>query len=286
MPTESSRTVAILGPLGTYTHQACLQMFGDAVKLAPEPTIVATFNALSNTVPLALLPAENSTHGSVVDTYNLLRLQDVGSRVRIAGETTLRIEHCLIGPKGMRIEDVREVVSHEQALGQCTTFLNDHLPNATQKSCSSTAEAARQVLLDEPGAGRAAISCAVVVSLYPGSCIIRRGIQDQGENYTRFFLLSSCSLHFTGSQSPKRVVFRLQPQLQGDGIVPLLLALALPTTKIDRRPSLLPKPFHDVYLIEADVRDEEDVGPALARVRAAGGEIVLLGSWEWPVACP
>jgi len=76
-----------------------------------------TYEALSGNVQDALLPSENSTHGHVVDTYDLLRLPDVGTRVRIRGDTVLRIEHCLIAQGGVSFDDIRVVLSHEQVRG-------------------------------------------------------------------------------------------------------------------------------------------------------------------------
>lgn len=270
--------VAFLGPLGTYSHQACLQLCGNDVQLIPQPTITAAYEAISEDVPYALLPAENSTHGYVVDTYDILRLPDLGARVRVHGETTLRIGHCLVAPHGMALADVRAVVSHEQALGQCAQFLRAHLPTAQRVKCASTAEAALQVLADAPGAGRAAICCAVVVELYPGLQILQANIQDQGDNFTRFLLLATRPLALTGDRP--RALLRVQPQPGGTGIVWLLGALDLTTLKVDRRPSLLPAPFHDVYLVETEVDSEQDVDAALKRVRELGAECTLLGTWH------
>ncbi|KZW00640.1 PDT-domain-containing protein [Exidia glandulosa HHB12029] len=269
--------VAFLGPLGTFSHQATLQLFGEDITLAPRSTILATYGTLSDEIPFALLPAENSTHGYVVDTYDILRLPDVGSRFHITGETTLRIEHCLVAPDGTRLEDVKVVLSHEQALGQCAQFLREHLPNVSRLKCASTAEAARLVLQDEAGAGRAAISCAVVLTQYSGLQMLRQGIQDQGENFTRFLLLSTQQ---SEEQMPTRALLRIQLPSKACDIVPLLVKLGLSTLKIDRRPALSPQPFHDVYLVEVQLRDGDDVDAALKRVREAGGEAVLLGSWS------
>ncbi|KAH7104457.1 PDT-domain-containing protein [Auriculariales sp. MPI-PUGE-AT-0066] len=276
----SHPTVAFLGPLGTFSHQACMQMFGSDTQLLPQPTITAAYEALSDFVPDTLLPSENSTHGYVVDTYDILRLPEVGSRVRIRGDTVLQIEHCLVAPVGLAFDDIRVVLSHEQALGQCSNFLRSSLPHTTQLKCASTAEAARLVLQDLPGAGRAAICSRIVVSLYPGLQILRQSIQDQGDNFTRFLHLSTADSKLTGSNaSENRAILRIELPSTTADVFSVLCALQLPVIKLDRRPSLASEPFHDSYLVEVTTTGDTDFEAATKRVAQAGGRAALLGQW-------
>ena len=77
------------------------------------------FEALSPDVPLALVPQENTTHGYVVETYDLLRSPRAGKEIFVRGEAILTIKHSLVVKKGVNLEDIENVLSHAQV----TTFL-------------------------------------------------------------------------------------------------------------------------------------------------------------------
>ena len=150
-PDRSSRPkLAFLGPPGTYshqasapdisphglnleqTHQAAHDRFGDAVEYLPQRTIrgpsrpphslphindlmrADAYEALSDDVPLALLPFENSAFGSVLETLDLLARAPAGTARFVHGETTLRVRHCLLVRRGTPLGSVRRVLSHEQ----------------------------------------------------------------------------------------------------------------------------------------------------------------------------
>jgi prephenate dehydratase len=72
-------------------------------------------NSVSSAIPLALIPQENSTFGAVIETDDLLCLHPIGKEIFVAGETTLGIQHCLLVRKGVELEHIDTVLSHEQA---------------------------------------------------------------------------------------------------------------------------------------------------------------------------
>lgn len=81
------------------------------------------YNAISSAIPLALIPQENSTFGAVIETDDLLRLPTAGNSVFVVGETTLRIQHCLLVRKGVKLENINTILSHEQASrSSCVAF--------------------------------------------------------------------------------------------------------------------------------------------------------------------
>ncbi len=176
--------VAFQGTRGAYSWLACRKHFGEKV----EPIGYSTFAAAARAVErgeadLALLPIENVLAGSIYEVYDLLS----EGRLHVVGEEVLRIEHCLIGFAGVAIEQIRAVSSHPVALRQCTTFL-DSLPNAESRSYIDSAEAVRYVK-ESADATLAAIASREAAELY-GLEVLREGISDHPENYTRFWVIA------------------------------------------------------------------------------------------------
>jgi len=245
--------IAFLGPEGTYSHQAAFELFGSTAKYLPRSTIADTYAALK-IAPYALLPWENSLHGSVIETLDLLRNEDIGRKVHITGEVTVPVQHCLLVRKGVRLSDVRKVMSHEQALGQCSTYLTSRLPRAELVKVPSTAEAARLVATAGDGAECAAISSKICLSLYPGLEIAGEGVQDANDNYTRFVLLGTAAFwRLPTGRCSSHAVLRLSTRSTGsfslNSMLHLISGVDLAISRIDRRPSLLSRPFHDVYFL-------------------------------------
>src|SRR6195952_1434064 len=119
MPSGDVRRVAIQGERGSNSHMAALEMLG-AVEIVPCTLSSDVIDSvITGRADGAVLPIENSLHGSVAEHYDLL-LQHA---VRIDRESLLRIRHNLIAVPGVRLEDVRHVISHPVALSQCRRFL-------------------------------------------------------------------------------------------------------------------------------------------------------------------
>ena len=115
------RRIAIQGERGSNSHMAAVEMLG-AVEVVPCGVSAEVIDAvLRGRVEAAVLPIENSLHGSVAEHYDLL----LGSAVRIEGESLLRIRHNLIAAPGVKLEEVRTVLSHPVALSQCRKFLGE-----------------------------------------------------------------------------------------------------------------------------------------------------------------
>ncbi|CAD6578188.1 MAG: hypothetical protein TREMPRED_002131 [Tremellales sp. Tagirdzhanova-0007] len=149
------------------------------------------------------MPLQNTIHGGVTETLDCLLSGSVSaspgvtgslagpSRPRVMGDLELPIRHSLVAKRGVRMEDVRWVRSHEQALGQSSIFLSTHLPNAERRPWPSTAGAAlslHQSNDEEDGEG-AAICSRAVLDEQPELVSLQDGIQATSENYTRFLLL-------------------------------------------------------------------------------------------------
>ncbi|KAJ7134971.1 Prephenate dehydratase-domain-containing protein [Mycena crocata] len=278
-------TVAFLGPLGTYSHQAAYDRFGSSVVYHECRTITDVFNAVSSKVShIGVVPQENSIFGSVVETYDALRKPDVGF---IRGEKVLRVQHCLLTRTGVKREDIRCIKSHEQALGQCRGFLAQNFPSASLEKVASTAAAARDVLSSSDSAAICSRLCATV---FDGLEILFEGIQDEDSNFTRFYVLTATqdSRLPSSADSQTRILLRLASRREGNpvSITQLLTALAMSVSRLDRRPQLdSPRYFQDVYFVELERGETDgpswssDIDHAIKRIRDAGGEAELIGLW-------
>ena len=117
-------SVAFLGPAASFAHQAALARFGDTADAVPQTSIAAIFTAVeAGVASCGVVPVENSTYGTVSDTFDMF----YQTSANICGEISLRIHHHLLSHSGF--EDLEEICSHPQALGQCRQWLQQHLPH-------------------------------------------------------------------------------------------------------------------------------------------------------------
>ncbi|KLO14474.1 PDT-domain-containing protein [Schizopora paradoxa] len=299
-----SPAVAFLGPLGTYTHQAAYNRFSTSVTYEAKNSIAGVFESLSSTIPLAVIPKENSIFGSVVETYDQLRSKAVGSTVFIRGEISLAVQHCLLVRKGIRLENVTRVLSHEQALGQCTQFLSEKLPNAKTVKMPSTASAATALFEPEYGSTSAAICSKICVNLFEGLEVLFEGVQNEKSNFTNFWVLAtSLDLPLPGTSSTKdsgRAIIRLASLTEAPDVLSTLASLGLFVNRIDRRPYAGDIPFRDIYFVEVskhadrvvngiessskpiengEIRWRDVVESAIRRIDSGKWEARMIGIW-------
>jgi len=178
--------IGFQGEPGAFSQEAVNQLFGVAgARIVPFVRFQDVFRALtSEEIDAAVIPVENTLHGSVHENYDHLLTFDV----RIVGETSVRIVHNLIAAPGVGLRDVRRVFSHPVALNQCLKFFLSH-PALEQAPYYDTAGSVKMVVADKlPDA--AAIGSAVAAAIYGGH-ILRRSVEDDRKNFTRFVLLNS-----------------------------------------------------------------------------------------------
>jgi len=176
--------IAFQGERGAFSEEAALKLLGADVALVPCSTFDATFAAIrNNSADYVLAPMENSLAGSVHRSFDLL----VESGLHIVGEVIIPIVHNLIGVPGATLEKIASVESHPVALAQCEQFFIEH-PRLKRIPAEDTAGSVREVM----GAGdatRAAIASKRAAELYD-AMILQEHLEDDRENYTRFFLLA------------------------------------------------------------------------------------------------
>jgi prephenate dehydratase len=178
------RRVAFQGERGAFSQVAVEQLLGRDVKLVPRERFEQVFRSLTDRkVDAAVIPIENTLHGSVHENYDHLLNFDLS----IVGETHVRIAHCLIVQPGVKLRDIRHVYSHPVALNQCLRFLGEH-PEWERVPFYDTAGSVKMLMEEQPQHS-AAIASAIAAEIYGGR-ILRRNIEDDRANFTRFFLLA------------------------------------------------------------------------------------------------
>ena len=220
--------IICFGVSGTYTHQACRKLFPHAAP-AFRPTFHDVFTALENgEADFAVVPIENSSAGSVTDVYDLM----LQYRFSIAAATRLPLEHCLAAKENVRIEDIKTVYSHEQALYQCSDYLRSH--TVSQEVCHSTAAAADMVSRSDRN--DIAAICSEEAAQKYGLSVLMRGFQNNPHNTTRFLVISK-KLYIEPSADKISLCFSL-PHVTGSLYNTLcrFAADGLNLTKIESRP--------------------------------------------------
>ena len=171
------------GEPGAYAEEASIRFFGTDCDRTNTVTWEDIFVALRDgSADYGVLPIENSSTGSINQVYDLLARYGA----YIVGEQTIRVDHCLMAPKGATPDTVRQVCSHEQGLFQCEEYLKDKGWN--RKVMLNTAAAAKWVA-DSGDISLAAIGSCHAAELY-GLDILAEGINTNRENFTRFVIVS------------------------------------------------------------------------------------------------
>lgn len=241
----SSAIVACQGTEGAYSQQICDKLFAN-------PTIMYmnSFRGVFDAVEQGLcrygiLPVENSIHGSVGEVYDLMD----SHKFCIVRSSRLQINHCLLTKPGTSVSDIKEIFSHEQAIGQCEKFLSEH-KEIKVTICENTAVAAKMVSESERH-DVAAISSGICAELY-GLSVIAEDIQDFSNNYTKFICISKKPEIYPGADKIS-VIVRL-PHRPGAlyDLMSKFAALGINLTKIESRP-IRNRDFEFMFYLEMEV---------------------------------
>ena len=278
-------TAAFQGELGAFSQEAVRQLLGDRASVAPFQRFDEVFRALTDkNVDTAVIPIENTLAGSVHENYDHLLEYDV----RIVGETNVRIVHNLIAPPGVRLRDIHRVFSHPVALSQCLDFFVKN-PQIERVPYYDTAGSVKMIVGDKLS-DAAAIASSIAASIYGGD-ILRRSIEDDRRNYTRFFLLRRTKEAERQAKAARRaragggrwktsIVFttRNTPGALFRAISALALR-DLNLTKIESRP-LRGKPWEYLFYVDFLGRDDEEPARnALGHLRELADFLRVLGSY-------
>ena len=272
--------VAFQGERGAFSTEAVRRFLGDDVELAPCASFEEVFRRLDRgEADRAVLPMENTLAGSVHENFDLL----LRYRMAILAETQVRIVHNLIAPPGVDFKHVRRVFSHPVALNQCRTFFRKH-SRIAPVSFYDTAGSVKMLMEQRPP-DAAAIAPAAASTIY-GAKTLMRGLEDDKENFTRFFLLARTRRGLDISRASKTSIVFTTPNKPG-ALFRCLAVLALREinlVKIESRP-LRGKPWE--YLFYLDFLGRPGSGPgdkeiknALRHLAEMTDMLRVLGSYE------
>ncbi len=265
--------VACQGVEGSYSQQACDRVFSFA-NIMYFKNFAGVFNAVEKGLcQYGVLPIENSSHGSVNEVYDLMR----NSNFHIAHSIKLHISHCLLGKKGVKLEDVKEIVSHEQAIGQCSNFLAT-LPNVKVTVCENTATAAK-IISESDRNDIATLSSRDCAAIY-GLSIIKERVHNTDNNYTRFIVISKNLEIYPGADKIS-IMFDVNNTPGAlSRILARLSSLGLNMTKLESRP-LPGTDFRYMFYMdfEASVYSDEVID-LLCEMSSTIERFAFLGSYK------
>jgi prephenate dehydratase len=263
---------AFQGEPGAYSEMACYDFFGREVETLPLPGLEEVFRAVSDgTAEMGVVPIENSYAGTVTQSYDLLLTHDLF----IVGETYQRIIHCLLANPGARLDQIRRVYSHPQALEQCDAFLSSL--GAEGIPTRDTAGAARRV--KEGGSlEEGAIAHEACAGIY-GLDLLKKSIETNQQNTTRFVIISRRHLKVTKDVktsllfATKHIPAALYKCLGG------FATNGVNLTKIESRPHKAEKAGYLFYLDLEGHPEDANVKEALRELHFFASYVKMLGSY-------
>lgn len=268
---ESPLKVAFLGPEATFTHLAGVKRFGLSAEFVPQTSLAKVFQEVSlGKANYGVVPIENSTEGIVSYTLDLF----VEFPLKICGEIKLPIIHNLLS-KVKSLKEIKKVYSHPQALAQCRSWLDSHLPGIKTVETASTAKAAE---IASTEAGAAAIASEYAAGHYQLN-VLAKHIEDLSNNFTRFVVIAKKDCGATG-QDKTSVMFSAKDEV---GILHRLLSpLAkekINLSKIESRP-LKGRAWEYIFFVDMDGhRENPKVKRALEKMAKGCAFIKILGSY-------
>ena len=266
--------IAIQGEPGAFSHEAALKLAAGA-EIVPCALSAEVFAALdAGAADAAAIPIENSLAGSVLEHFDLLLKHDV----KVVAETLVRIRHNLIALPGATIAEIDRVFSHPIALAQCRRFLAAH-PAMKAIAFYDTAGSVKQLAeLGDPHA--AAIASEAAAAIY-GAEILARDIEDDPENYTRFFLVRRAGEAETEQESNKMSIAFTLEHRPGSLVAALgaLSAVGTNLTKIESRP-VHGKPWEYIFYVDCQIGSSAEGARALEALDAHCGMVKELGRYR------
>ena len=273
IPVDKPRVV-YQGVPGAYSEQACLNFFGEGVNSEGLEQFEDCFRAVKEgRADYAVVPIENSSTGAIRQIYDLLTQYECS----LVGETTVKVEHCLMAPWGATLDTITHVYSHEQGLFQCEQYLNTH-PGWNRVPQADTAGSA-QMVAASGDVTKAAICSARAAELY-GLEILARAINHNTHNTTRFVVVSP-NMELREGADKISTVFVL-PHEAGTlhEILTIFAVRGLNMVKLESRP-VPERSWEYMFFLEFNGHLDEDVtADVLHELAQTTGDFRVLGNFK------
>ena len=264
--------VAFQGEIGAYSEEAAFRFFDSSIQTKPYESLDEVFKVVQEGyVPFGIVPVENSLEGSISRVYDLL----LDSNLKVCGEIELKITHCLIANPEARLELIKKVYSHPQALAQCQSFLKhlgcELIP--TYDTAGSVKMIKEKRIIDG-----GAIASAKAAQIY-GMKVIAKEIEDNPNNFTRFFILAKEDSPPTGNDKTS-IVFSVKhkPGALHDALKQFAVR-NINLTKIESRPTKQKPWEYNFYLDFEGHRQDQIVQEALDNLEKVSLFTKVLGSY-------
>jgi len=263
--------VAFLGPEATFSHIAAQHYFGTSAQFIPVETILDVFEEVSSErAHFGVVPIENSIEGVVATTLDAI--YEYG--LKVCGEIYEPISHHLMNQTG-RLEDIKKILSHPQAIAQCRKWLRKKLPSVPVEAVSSTALAAKWAAVDESVAAIASLMAAKLYHLQ----IVAKNIEDLKGNSTRFWIIGKIEIPPT-SEDKTSLLFSVSDR--PGALYEVLRCFAerkINLTKIESRPSKN-EPWKYVFFLDCEGHIKDPiVTECLEEMKKYCIQVVWLGSY-------
>ena len=277
----SEKNIYYLGPDGSNAHCAMLKFLKvcniSVENKIPQRNIRTVIDCeVKDLQALCVLPIENSIEGIVRETIdNLLKVKD--SDIQIRGEISLPIRHLLLA-KTTNINDIKKIISHPQALAQCSSFLHEKFKNAEIQEVSSTSYAAQKVSTsnDNTIAAIANEESARIFNLN----VLSSDINDENNNLTRFYILSR--KNFDKTQNGKTALAFATKNESGALCKALQVfdKYSINLTYIDSRPSKKKIVEYEFFVEIEGYREDEKNKNAISELSSYTEFVKILGSFQ------
>ncbi|WP_421775137.1 prephenate dehydratase [Gracilimonas sp.] len=270
--------VSYQGTDGAYSHQAAIRHFSERYSnvdtIGYDTFQQAAQAVLDEKVDYALLPIENTTAGSINDTYDILGNENL----HIVGEEILKVVHCLMAVEQVEVGKIRRIMSHPQAIAQCSHFLSK-LPRCKVESYLDTAMSAKKVL-EDGDLSQAAIAGAHAADLY-GLHVIEHDIANQKENYTRFVIAARQPVQIDQQIPAKTSLMMVTSNDEGSLIecLNILHRHKINMAKLESRPRLNEPWKYSFYLDIHGNMDDPEVSAGLGELNKKAEELKILGCY-------
>lgn len=279
---KDSVGVAYQGTEGAFSHQAAFRHFEERYQevysYGYDTFQQAAAAVEEEKADYAILPIENTTAGSINETYDIL-----GSHsLHIVGEEVMRIIHCLLGIENVSLERIRRILSHPQAIAQCSRFLA-RLHRCKVESYIDTAMAAKKVV-EDGDLSQAAIAGSHAAQLY-GLQILERDIANQSENFTRFVIVGREPIEVDDQIPCKTSLVMITPHEKGALIncLSVLRDHGVNMTKLESRPRPN-EPWKYLFYIDIEGNIQEpEIHEALQELEEKASSLKILGSYPTQV---